>query len=185
VTSLVSVVEARDLIQTGLSDSRLQTIIDREEAEIIRRFGSHYDGATSIVETVRGEGKNIYLRRTIASVVSVSEVYYLGALPVSLAATQYFVWPNEGRLERLPSAVTGIPAWSGSGVQWGEQVTVTYLPQDDSARREQAIIELIRLALEQTAMKSESVGGEYTYQAPDWEQTRARIYRRVGFYMNM
>ncbi len=169
--SLVTLAEARALVQTGLTDANLQVIIDRIEAEIVRLFGAHYtNGAGTITETVAGEGlMNLYLRRPLTSVSSVVED--------DEALTQghdedYYAYPAQGRIERRPS-----------GTKWGELIAVTYVPADDNALRRDVIIDLLRQALSRTALKSESVAGEYSYTAEDWELARAEIIRRLGFAM--
>ena len=47
--SLVPIEEVRSQVQTGLNDAQLQRIVEREEQEIVRRFGAHYvDASTSV-----------------------------------------------------------------------------------------------------------------------------------------
>lgn len=167
---LVTVADVRRKVQTDLDDTDLLDIITDEENEVIRRCGAHGDGVTAVTEVYDGrERVNLFLRRPAVSVSSVTTAAKGGGTASAVSATSYQVWDNEGRIEHLGGS------W-GSGI-----VTVTYVPVDDQARRRQVIVELVRLAVEQTAMKSESVGGEYSYQAPDWEQQRARLYRRLGF----
>lgn len=169
--SLVLVAELRALVSTGKNDETLQAIIDREEAEIVRVLGAIPDGATAITEEHEGGLKNIYLRRPVLSVSSVTEQDLDDDTATTLTAgDDYYVWKAQARIERLPKGAT-----------WGELVTVTYVPVDDSARWKQVIIELCRLALERTAMRSEDVADEYEYQAPDWEAERLRLYRRLMF----
>ncbi len=180
--STLSVAELRSLVNTGLNDSSLQLIIDREELEITRRLGAASDGSTtSIVETKPGGCANHYTRRPIASVSQVREQLALGQSFTTLLTTEYQVWKDEGRLERLPTALSGIPTWSMGGSLWGALIEVTYIPVDDRERRKLAIVEFCRIALERTAMKSESVAGEYSYQAPEWDALRATLYRSLGF----
>lgn len=170
--TLVSVEEVRDLVTTPLDDARLAAVIEREEQVVIERYGAHYvDEDTAITETHAGEGeKNLYLRRAISSVEDVEEKSSLTADAETLTeGDDFYVWADEGRLERLYGT-------------WGAVVAVEYVPADDSVKRKQAIIELVRLALERTAMRSENVAGEYSYQAPDWEAERARIVRNLGFW---
>lgn len=181
--STLSVAELRALINTGLDDTRLGAIITREETEIDRRLGAASDGSTtSIVETKPGGGANFYLRRPIVSVTQVRERIALGQAFTTLLASQYQVWADEGRLERLPTATAGVPAWSMSGTLWGALIEVTYVPIDDRERRKLAIVEFVRIALERTAMKSENVAGEYSFQAPEWDSLRATLYRSLGFW---
>jgi len=172
----------RAVVNTGLDDTRLSAIIDREEIEIARRLGAASDGSTTtIVETKPGGCANIYTRRPIASVTQVREQQFLGGTFATLLTTQYHVWTDEGRIERLPAITGGVLAWSSGGA-WGPLVEVTYIPTDDRERRKLATCEFVRIALERTAMKGESVAGEYSYTAPEWDALRAMLYRSLGFW---
>ena len=166
--SLLTVAQARALVETSVSDEELQCLIDREEEAVAARLGPHYDGA-AITETHRPAGGSVYLRRAVESVTSVSERASLSDDAETLDTDEYYVHLEEGRLERL----------AGS---WGAEVTVQYTPEDDSTQRRQALIELVRLALRRTAMQRENVAGEWSYQAPDWNEERARLLRSLGFW---
>ncbi len=178
--SLLSVAGLRAQIRTSLTDSQLQMVIDREEAEVIRRFGAHYiSGSTMVTETLEGGMRNLYLRRRLTSVSSITEYSTSDSTSGTLltAVSDYRVWAAQGRIERMPST-----AVSGFGVgTWGAIVTIVYVPADDNDLRKAAIIDLCRLALERTAMQSENVAGEYSYTAPDWSAARAEILQRLGF----
>lgn len=163
--SLVTLAQARALIQTDLSDEDLQEVIDRVEAEIARRIGEpQNDGGTvQNVKQLHGGTENLYLPVEIGEVVSIVED------GVTLIADEYRVWPG-GVIERLP------------GGRWGHLVVVTFKPADDRPERAGAIIDLVRLDLSRTAMKSENVAGEYSYQAPaNWEAERRSIMKRLTF----
>lgn len=168
--SLLTVDELRAQVQTGVDDVELQTIIDREEAEIIARYGAHADGSSAIVETVDGGSGSLYLKRRVLSITSISERQSLGGAATTLSSTQYHVWAGQARVTRL-----------SEGTRWGRSVTVTYVPADDRPLRTQVVVELVRQALEQTAMKQESVAGEYSFTAPDWESQRRRLMKRLEF----
>lgn len=165
--NLLTVAALRAQVQTGLDDTQLSALIAREEAEVIARYGPHYDG-TAITEQCDGGANTIYLKRRISSVSAVTEAQQLGGAMSNVSS--YHVWPGQGRITRLPE-----------GTRWGRLVTVSYVPQDDSALRIQVLVELCRLAIEQTTLRSESVAGEYSYQAPDWVRERARLYKRLEF----
>jgi hypothetical protein len=158
------------IVTTDVAASDLIEVILREEAAIIARYGAHYVAATTITETTDGGMKSVYLKRRIGSVSSITEATTLGGTATTLAASAYYVWPGQGRITRLPD-----------GTAWGRVVTIAYIPADDTDLRRQVLIELTRLAPEQTAMQSESVTGEYSYTAPDWEKTRKRLYKRLEF----
>jgi hypothetical protein len=172
--SLVTVAALRLKVKTGLSDANLQTIIDNEEAALVAKFGAHGDGVTPVTELAQRVGPSVYLGRRAVSVTTVAT--YPGATPATLATTSYYTWPSQGRIQLYPSGLLTDTDVSN------ELITVTYVPADDREVRKQVITELVRLALEQTAMKSESIAGEYSYQAPEWEATRARQYRRLTFF---
>lgn len=165
MASLLSLPEARALVKTSLTNEQLEAVIDREESALVEKFGAHFvNNLTTVQETLEGSGANLFLRRKAASISAVTED------DGTLTADDYRLWGGQGSLERLPS-----------GSKWAGVVVVTYVPANDNDRRKAAVIDLLRLTLERTAMKGESVGGEYSYQAPEWESERRKIYRRLGF----
>ena len=164
--SLVTVAEARALVNTGLSDGDLQVVIDRIEADITSKVGAPQTDAyaTEVVKTLRGEGENLFLPTEIYSVVSIVED------TVTLTADQYQTWGG-GVIERLPM-----------GSSWGDRVVVTYKPKDDRPVREGVIIDLLRLTLNRTGMKSESIAGEYSYTVFDSSDAEYRkVMKRLMF----
>lgn len=182
--SILTIAQAQALgIGLGLSDADLQTIIDREEAELVRLFGAVYTG-TAISETVHGGGRSIYLKRGVASVSSVTEYIYPGdTAPVVLTSQDYYLWPAEGRIERLPWGVK-------ASTHWGNPITVSYIPTDDTALWRMVEAELVRIATEQTATSgggsvsglgfsvSESGGAS---SSSNWNNLRAAQYARIGW----
>lgn len=170
--SLITPADVRALnADGGLSDSALQALIDREETELIRRFGAH---TGSRAEIVRGGLPSLYLSRPVETVTSVVESLYLGdANPQTLAATDYYIWSEQGRLQRI-----------NTGRVWGAVVTVTYTPQDQTALRTQVLIELVRIASAQDTGGSVSglgysISGAGSTQA--WECARQLQYNRLGW----
>jgi len=88
----------------------------------------------------------------------------------ALASSEYQTWAG-GVIERLPSES-----------YWGDRTVVVYKPTDDRKKRTQVIIDLVRLVLERTAMKSENIAGEYSYTAPDnWDHEFRSAMRRLLF----
>lgn len=166
--SLVSSETAKKQINTPLGDDDLQEIIDRIESEITARIGAPWtDNFTpsTVVKTLRGEGPSLFLPTGIYLVTSIVED---GA---TLDAEEYRVWGNGGVLERLPVESN-----------WGRVCVVTYKPMDDRFKRIPVVIDLLRLTLERTAMKSESIAGEYSYTAPDdWDDMFRKAMKRLQF----
>jgi hypothetical protein len=163
---LVSVAELRAVVTSALTDAQLQTVLDREEREMITRTGPHGDGVDGLTLTLRNPlGLVMLLPRPLSQVISVAERQLPSDTPMIVPSDGY--WLDFGSLNRL------------SGV-WASFVTVVGIPADLD-RRKSVLIELVRQALEQTALKSESVAGEYSWTAPDWERQRADLYRRLTF----
>lgn len=177
MASLLTIAEARALISTGLSDVQLQSVIDREEAWMIRALGPHYAEGLQVTAQLAGRRlRSLYLPRPIATVTSITVFSTVLGITsdegVLLDSVQYRIWGSEGRIERLPY-----------GSVWGEEmVVVVYGPQDDNALRKSALIDLLRFTLSRSGLKSESVAGEYSYTA--FESTdgeRAGVMRKLGF----
>lgn len=181
MANLVSAAEVQVLVGTSVSSANLDTIIEREEQAIIDMYGAHYvDVNTAISEThVREVGApagDIFLRRPILSMDSLTEKVDWTSTAVALTENvDYVTVPGQGRLVRLNQA-------------WGRVATVAYVPQDDRLKRKRAIIEMVRLALARTAMRSENIAGEYSYTVAGgndadlpWERERAKILASLGF----
>lgn len=166
MTSLVSPSDVRALVNTGLTNENLQTVINRVEAQVTQKIGSPQTDAmaTTVTKTMRGEGEFLFMPTEIYAVVSITEDGN------ALTSDQYQTWAG-GVIERLPS-----------DSHWGDRNVVVYKPADDRLVRAQVIIDLVRLVLERTAMKSESIAGEYSFTAPDnWDDEFRKAMRRLYF----
>jgi hypothetical protein len=166
MTSLVIPADVRALINTSMSDANLQTVIDRVEAQITERSGAPQTDAmaTTVTKTFRGEGFYLFMPTEIYSVVSISEDGN------ALTNDEYQAWAG-GVIERLPDDSF-----------WGDRMTVVYKPVDDRLKRSQVIIDLVRLVIERTAMKSENIAGEYSYTAPDnWDAEFRKAMKKLLF----
>ena len=165
--SLVSPANIKAQVNTSMSDDNLQAVIDRVEAQIKERIGAPWtddDTPSQIVKTMRGEGVSLFLPTEIHTVVSIVED------GLTLESDQYLVWGG-GVIERLP--INSV---------WGDRCEVTYQPVDDRLKRTQVIIDLVRIVLERTALKSENVAGEYSFTAPDnWNKEFNRTMKRLMF----
>jgi hypothetical protein len=164
---ILTVTEVRSLVTTALDDTALSAVIAREEAAAVERLGTPGDGTTSRTEVVPGRTGTVYLSRPALSVSLVEEQANVGAAWVAVAADQYEVDGDAAALHRLGT--------------WQPRVRVAYVPTDVRERWRTVLIEVIRQALEQTAMKREGVAGEYNYEAPDWEAQRVRLLQRLKF----
>lgn len=171
--SLLSVDEARALVETVLSDAELQDVIDRVEADITESLGDSYEGlaGADLTETHAGYTQNIFLNRKIGSVTTVTEYDSLESSSsgrVLTEGTHFHVWAKEARLQRFGA--------------WGAKVVIEYQPLDQDKKWKTAISDLLKLTIARSPLMSESVGGEMSYQRPEnWELERERILRRLRF----
>lgn len=172
--ALITAADVRRKVQTALDDTDLTAIIAEEEAALVARLGAHGDGVTPITEIARRSGGSVWLKRPAVSVTSLSEAPYGGATFTTIDATSYYTYPMQGRIDVYPASI--------SDTDESRIVSVVYVPADDQAARKRVLTELVRLALEQTAMRQESVAGEYSYTAPDWDVQRAKLYRSLHYF---
>ena len=166
MSTLLSLDALRAVVATDLDDAALLFIIDDEEAELVRRYGAHGDGATPTIATINGGLELLFLPRRAVSVSSVRERVY-GGTYATVASTSYAL-SGAGQVTRI-------------GALWAPQIEVTYVPADDRALRRRVLIELVRIALEQTGYTSVSVAGVSSVSAPNWEERRASLYRRLSY----
>jgi len=165
--TLVSVSDVRALVKTSLSDAELQTVIDRTEEEVVERIGAFQDDTLMVTVTETGylsPGRMIMTRQPF---IAVSGVTVNGDV---VDAADYLTRGFAGILSGIPAS------YNASGAA---EYTVVYRPIDQRSKLTRTIIDLVRLSIERTAMESENVAGEYSYQAPDWEKEYRKILRRV------
>lgn len=137
-----------------LSDADLQSVIDDEEAQMIAKHGPHGDGVISVSEVARREGGSIFLRRAAVSVTSVTQAEYPGGTGTALAATDYYTWLTEGRIELYPASTPYAAQYDS-----GKQLTVVYVPVNDLALRRSVLLELVTIATEGTGTSGGKVSG--------------------------
>lgn len=160
--------EAQARIGTPLDDVSLAALIADIEAEIAAEIGPPN---TAITEAHAGYCGSLFLKRKIASVTTVTEYETLTdtAGTVLTANEDYFVWADEGRIQRLDQ-------------KWQARATVVYVPVDDTPKRKQVVIDLLKFYLAYSPLKSENISGEYSFAAPEnWETEKSRLLRRLKF----
>lgn len=164
--SIASVDDVRAVVDTDRNDTQLQSLLDRVEDQIEEELGALQTpgGSVEITETVYPTGEDLFLKQPVGSITSVTED---GTL---LDADDYRLHAKQGRLERLPV-----------GAHWTDDVVVVYQPADRTASVKEVEIELVRLELSRSGFAKESVAGEYSYEAKDYEVERKKIMKRLRF----
>ena len=163
--SHVSLTAVRTLVQTSLSDGELQTIVDRIEGMIEERIGAIQNEANTVeltevgLVTTRGE---IFTTQPIGSITSLT----VGGTAVTVAdiVSVYF------KSGYIPALI---------GYYSSNKFTIVYKPRYRKHLYESVVIDLIRLTLAKTAMRSEDVADEYSYQAPEWSTEEKKVLSRL------
>ncbi len=168
---LMDIVLVRQHIETGLIDAALQRVMDSVEEDIDQEFGL----VASQVDDLEGKTKSIFTTRPISSITSIVET--VGTTDTTLAANDYQLRHNS-QIDRLNTG-------TNSRTKWGDRVKVTYVPVDDTNKRQTVYIRLIELAVKYNALKGEHAG-DYSSQSVEYEKERLGILRglrRGGFFM--
>lgn len=163
--SLLSTDEIREHVDTDLSDTALQLLIDAADADLVRTHGPHAtDGSVVEHHNPRDGDRYVFLRRPADGAVVVTRTYYDDA-PAVVDATEY-------RLD-APRKVALL------GCLWGYgPVTVAYTSTADLAARRSVLMDLVRLAIRYEAASSTRMGDAQVSHV-EYEPERARILARL------
>lgn len=161
--------------ETDKTDHELDTMIDNVNAEIIRLHGLHYDAATPLTELFEGGDSNLFPRRPIDSIVSVTETVW--DVETVLSTNDYRVWYNGRMLERLNTGTN--PRW-----YWGTPVSLVYLPINDNFQRQEIIIKVCILDLQYNASESTKIG-DYAETFKDYQKERVSLLRSLNYAPGM
>ncbi len=158
--ALLTAKEIREQVQTDLSDAALQKIYDAELKRIEVKVGKN----TAVVETKFALGLvDTFTQRPIGTINSIAERQTPEATQVTLSSDDYRLFGPRG-LRRLDTGTNGASFW-------GSEVVINYDPIDDIDRRNLALVELVRIAVEERAVAAEKDGD---YQATYRDPKRAR-----------
>ena len=141
-------------VETDLTDTELESMIDTEVAEIVDRFGA----IAEITKLEEGLRHFITLHRRIdeAKTIAIVEIFpsNTGAAGnrTTLASDDYRITNGGRTIERLIDGTNGRRLWS-------DLVEFTYTPVSDQSRRDEAIIKLVTLSITYQGLdKQEKVG---------------------------
>lgn len=164
--TLLTPANVREHVETDLSDTAIQRLLDDVDAEIIRRYGPHGGPLTEIVD---GREGLIILSRPILTVTSITERN--GLTDTALAVDDWRQWYNRA-LERLDSGTNGAE-------QWGERITIVYTPADEQAQRKRVELDLVKLDIHYEAVKAQVIG-DYNEVSVDFGAEREMLYGQLG-----
>ena len=169
--ALVTIAELKEHIETDLSDTALQRIIDANDAMIIARFGALVaETETRYFGMVEVSSAMFWLARMASAVTSAIET--IGTTDTTLSADDYSLDSNGMILRRLATGTNGAEFW-------GEKVIVQYVPQDKTAQRTLALVNLCRIDIITNGLKLEATG-DYKAVSADYSAEREKIIAELG-----
>ena len=163
-STLISLEDLRDHLETGLVDDALEQLVDDIDTDIIRLFGPH-DGELTIKTRPGSFMKMAVLPRPAASVASISHRHDLHTDETSIEVEDYELIHGGRALHKR---------WGF----WHQNVTVTFTPVEDNKRRVQVLVDVARLELQFTGVLRQQTGS-YTEWTLDLVKERNRILGRL------
>ena len=153
MTFPLSVEDAREHVETALGDDALQRLLDDAEQAITDQVGA----LGSVTAYVEGGGTYLFLPRRAASITGITEAYD-SSTPLALAADDYRLGLDGVTVRRIDTGTNPRLSW------YGGPVRVVLVAADDEAVRERVQIDLVRLALNYSPLRTGETIGDYSYQ---------------------
>ena len=151
---------------TGLSDEALGRIVDGQDAYLRRIVGPHDPATTMVYEIDIPPGiQRIWLPRLAVSITTVEDRYFFDSTWTVRDASEYYL-SNRGRSVSMDQRMWREPL--------GERVRVTFTPVSENVERTQALIDLVRLEIQDTGLESEK-DDTYSYKAKNRMKARQEI----------
>lgn len=168
---ILSVPEVKKFVETDLDSDAILLLIEDAEDEIIERHGE----LTTQTDVINNANLStcLFLSRIAVTITSVTEELISGGDVDSLllASSDYRLRENGRQIDRLSDGVN-------SRSVWGDTVNIVFVPKDDKIRRKRVTVDLVRLAINYNAAKSER-SGDFNMTSVDYERERSRLIGRL------
>lgn len=169
MANLLTTDQLREHLETDLINDALGRLNDAADALVIQRAGPVATKTDNFViirpnDYPQGRDRVLTLERELGSITSITEQFFDNT-PVVLSADDYSVIDNQ--LERLNDGTN--PGW-----YWGHRVTVVYAPEDTTAIRKIAVVDLVKLEVAYQGVASEKAG-DYSMTAPEYRTAKEAI----------
>ena len=163
-SSLISLEAVRKQVETGQDDDSLQSLIDSVDEDIIRGFGAH-DGERT--EVIRFDMLTflLFLPRPADTIASITQRFLSESTNRTVDSDDYLI-ENEGRSIRHLKDY------------WQQVVNVTYTPVDETDRRRQVLVDVVKAEVNYPGVDSYQVG-DYRQSGPNLARERRRIMARL------
>ena len=170
-SDLLTVAEVKEHVATGLTDAALGRIVDAQDDYIRRMVGQHDPASpdTTMSYTADQPGHHIPLPRKATSIASVTVIPLYNAAERVVEA-KYYSLASEGLAVQLYD-------YGGFyGLHYPEinRIKVVFTPAPENDQRTNALIELVRLAVQDTGLDSER-DDTYNYQSKNKMKAKMEI----------
>jgi hypothetical protein len=165
--SLVSIDDFKAHVDTALSDSALQDLLDEAEQAVVRTVGPLLGEITERITSVHGS-----LLSLLERPVEITSVTERGDR--LLAADDY---------EMIGTLLHRLSTGTNPGSHWRAPLTVVYIPESDVPDRQRVIRALVALELNHSpGVRSEQIGAwrQDSGAVTDYEVERAAILGTLG-----
>jgi hypothetical protein len=169
--STLSVAELQAQVETDLSDTTLQLIIDAVERDIEEYVGPTSGQVAEFDNTILLN--EIRLPVQASAITTIVEYTDAESEPTetSLETDDFDLSDDGWFLRRLSSGTNARDTW-------GWHVVVTFTPADDTNRRKQVAVQLARMEITHTGYDTER-SGDWSAKTRDLAKERSRILRRL------
>lgn len=172
MASLLFPSDVRAHFETDLSDVALQRHIDAVEEEIIDLYGPH---ALQIDELKESRlSTHLFLTREVTAISEIIETLIDDGArdDTTLSADDYHLSVDGWRIQRLSDG-------TNPRATWGDEIVVTYTPSDETSKRENVLLTIVKLDIQFNGLDSERVG-DYSAAQKDYEGSRTGALGRLS-----
>ncbi len=171
---MVDLSRVKERIETDLSDTELQAMIDEVQSEINVKFG--VIGSITIFldgdRDLDGDRRFLNLARPRDTGQTITVVEIDGTDETTMAADDFRILHGGRTLERLIDGTNGRNFWE-------RLVKVMYTPVSDVKERDEVIIQLVQLGITFRGLSSEKAG-DYSASFPDYLAERDKLLDRLS-----
>lgn len=169
---MVDLTRVKERIETDLSDTELQAMIDEITAEIEGRYGANGSITVFLGDDRELDGYRTFLSlvRPLSGTAVVTEIDHTEETVV--AADDFRVIHDGRTLERLNDGTTPRTFWQ-------RLVKVVYVPVSDVLERDEITILLVQLGIEYRGLKSEKAG-DHAASYMDYTTERTMLINRLS-----
>lgn len=154
--------DVRARFETDLPDEALQALIDEATSDIESRFGPYRDAENPITVTIEGRRRRLDLLRPLDAteaesiiIVEHHSAWGFSETEQTLTADDYRIWNGGRTLERIRTG-------THPRHHWPDRVDVTYVPVDDTLKRDEVAVKLVILGLNYQGVIDQQIGDTKT-----------------------